>query len=677
MTVVSKLRQLLRRVVPVPPVASATEPSTTFWKANEHWPDQIDAAGTTVDRWLDDRRRAGRLYGDLNSAAIDRLRSKWPSRVEQTLAAADRVLAHEFDLLGSGRVAIVDPDRPHRADGYQPIDWNVDPVAKLRFPTNFPHKAWNPSLRPGLADIKWPWEIGRCQHWVTLGQAYRFTGDERYALEIVRQHADFLAVNPAGVGVQFVCTMDVAIRAFNWALAFEMIRASSSFDRAAMASAYRSLFEVGLFIEQNLENTYEVTSNHFLSNIVGLYAVGVVFRDLAAGQRWIARCREWVEQEMRVQILEDGVDYESSIPYHRLVAELFMGAARLAVVEGAPLSAFYRGRLHQMLDFHHAITRPDGLMPQVGDADDGRLHIFTDYGMWRPQDGRHLLGPAAVMFDEPGWLATGGEAGMWEAAWWDLDADRVAKVAPPDPSARLFPQAGLAVARHAGTYLLVTNGRVGTNGFGNHKHNDLLGFEFHAGGVPLIVDPGSYLYTSDPDARNLFRSTRSHNTLQVDGVEQNDIRSDYLFRMFETSTVEQLQFTDTPDETVYRGRHTGYERLPAPVTHQREIRMAKPSAALAITDRLSGTGSHELSWHFHLAPGVTITPLRDHEFKLAAAGRAWALRAPQGVTASISNAWYSPSFGVRVPCAAIDFTLRQELSGAGEYQFTIGALGNA
>ena len=40
-------------------------------------------------------------------------------------------------------------------------------------------------------------------------------------------------------------------------------------------------------------------------------------------------------------------------------------------------------------------------------------------------------------------------------------------------------------------YLLVTNGIVGTAGFGNHKHNDLLGFEYHVDGVPVLVDPGS------------------------------------------------------------------------------------------------------------------------------------------------------------------------------------------
>mgnify|MGYP003337307296 CR=1 FL=1 len=107
--------------------------------------------------------------------------------------------------------------------------------------------------------------------------------------------------------------------------------------------------------------------------------------------------------------------------------------------------------------------------------------------------------------------------------------------------AKLFPDAGLAVYRDgAGQYLLITNGKVGTNGFGNHKHNDLLSFEYHHDGVALVVDPGSYVYTSDFDARNRFRSTAYHNTLQLDGREQNDLKPEWIFRLFETSHAEHI-----------------------------------------------------------------------------------------------------------------------------------------
>ena len=672
MSISSKLAGLLRRLREVPPQPPAPSAVSAEQVAlPERWEDQFSAPGLTAAGWIEQRRAGGRLYSDLSPAAIDRLRVRFPNQSARTRRAADRVCRHEFDLLGSGPYTPVDPDRPRAADGYTPIDWALDPIAGKRFPTGFPFSDWNPQMRPGLADIKLPWEIGRCQHWPTLGQAFRLTGDERYAAELLRQHADFLEMNPVGDGVQYVCTMDIAIRAFNWAIAFELIRTARVFDATAAVFAYRSMFEVGLFIESHLENKYEVTSNHFLSNAVGLYALGVVFADLPVGQRWLREGRQWLEQEMKVQVLEDGADYESSIPYHRLVAELFLSGARLAECEGAPLSAFYLDRLRRMIDFLAGVLRPDGLLPQVGDADDGRVHIFTDYGTWPPQDGRHLIGPAAMLLREPSWLGTGDEDSLWEAAWWGY-ADEPAPSAVTDTrGARLFEHAGIAIARSSRAYLLVSNGRVGTNGFGNHKHNDLLAFEFHGDGVPLLVDPGSYVYTSDPDARNLFRGTSFHNTVIVDDVEQNDIRADYLFRMFETSTVEHRVFEDAPAFTDYRGRHTGYERLPAPVTHDRAFRVLKDEGALCIVDRFTGSGRHALRWHFHFAPGVVIEQTAPSEVTLTAGAQRWRFQASGDLSVTMTDAWYSPSYGVRLPCRAINLSMTADVADLA-CAFTIG-----
>src|SRR6185295_19480097 len=122
--------------------------------------------------------------------------------------------------------------------------------------------------------------LGRCQQLVPLGQAYRLTSDSRYAREVFLQIEDFAEANPTGVGVQWLCTMDVAIRAANWTIALALVRSCADIDPARWVNAYRLLFDHGVFIENNLENTYEVTSNHFLSNIVGLNVVAAVFAEL-------------------------------------------------------------------------------------------------------------------------------------------------------------------------------------------------------------------------------------------------------------------------------------------------------------------------------------------------------------------------------------------------------------
>jgi len=632
-------------------------------------------ARTSFETWFRTLDADSASYGELSADAVERLALRCCRQVAATLEAAERILLHEFDLLGSGRFVPADPDRPARSSGYRPIDWYWDPVSRLRFPRGIPVAEWDLyKMRPGLADIKLPWELGRCQHWVTLGQAYRLSGDPRYAREIGEQLRDFGEANPVGVGVQWTCTMDVALRAASWAMGLVLVRSCADLDAPFWHEAYSALFAHGTFIDSHLENGHEVTSNHFLSDIVGLFFVARVFRGLPEGGRWERFCRRALEEEIQRQVLEDGADFESSVPYHRLVTELFLGAARLADRGRAPLSEAYRDRLRRMVEFHLAVARPDGLMPQIGDADDGRLHVFTDYGRWLPQDGRHLLAPAGRMFGERTWLSQAGEGRDWEAGWWgyEVEEETFASTALPD-ECRLFPQAGLAVVRERGHYLIVTNGPVGTKGIGNHKHNDQLGFEYHAAGRAVLVDPGSLAYTGDPLTRNLFRSTASHNTLRLDAQEQNEVKPEWLFRMFEKARPEHLRFESTESYVEYEGRHSGYRRLSRPVVHERRLRLLRDSGTLLILDRLIGDGEHEAAWHFHGAPGLTFRRLGPRLFRLDGQGVSFRLWVPDGVNGEPVAAAYSPSYGVRVPCSALDLVRRVGLEEEARFFFAIGS----
>lgn len=619
--------------------------------------------------WIAGRRSAAATYVDLPAAALQSIHELMPRDVTDAVAAAERFHHHEFNLLGSGPFVPVDPDRAPQGD-YRPIDWYLDPVRGLRFPRGVPYKEWKLyEMRPGNADVKYPWELARCQHWVTLGQAYRLTGDERFAREISSQLDDFVAANPVGIGINWTCTMDVGLRAVSWVLALDLIRHSKDLNDAFWARAYAALFDHGLFIRGNLENNYEVTSNHFLSNVVGLWYVGRMFETLPQGGDWLAFARTSLETEIDVQILPDGADFESSVPYHRLVSELFLGCLRLADFTNEPLSAHYRARVRDMIDYLASVTRPDGLMPQSGDADDGRLHVAGGLGTTSPQDGRHLLGPAARVFDRPDWARMAGRAGAWECAWWGLGVTAAPAESAFPTVVRLFPDAGHAVVRDGGLYLLVTNSIVGTKGFGNHKHNDQLGFEYHFGGGPLVVDPGSYVYTSDPEARNLFRGTAYHNTLMVDGTEQNEFNPEWLFRMFEKAAAEHLAFTDG-DVVEYLGRHAGYTRLAEGVTHTRRFALDRPSGHLVIDDQLTGAGRHQLAWRFHFAPGVT--PNRDGSTVVLTAPWARARLAwPATLSAQLAPSWYSPSYGARVPSHCLTLSAEHELADSVGWRFTI------
>jgi Heparinase II/III-like protein/Heparinase II/III N-terminus len=384
---------------------------------------------------------------------------------------------------------------------------------------------------------------------------------------------------------------------------------------------------------------------------------------LPQARLWDDFCRKSLEREIVVQIHDEGADFESAVPYHRLVTELFLASARLAQFQGRPLSANYHERLCRMVDFLAGVQRPDGLMPVIGDNDDGRFHIATRYGDWNRQDARHIFAPAAKTLDRPDWLRLAGDDGRWEAAWWGFDPSDVATGNEPAPDTRtLYPDLGVAVTRTGGHYLAITNGAVGTKGFGNHKHNELLGFEYHVDGVPLIVDAGSFVYTSDFAARNAFRSTAYHNTVRIDGAEQNETNPEWIFRLFESANPTHETFEETDGSVTYLGSHTGYQRIEAKATHKRCFTYRRATGHLSIDDRITGEGQHELAWHFHAAPGVRLSIEADAIILANGAVRV-RLSLPAGLAAEISDAWYSPSYGVRLACQAIELKATVPLDG--------------
>jgi ubiquinone/menaquinone biosynthesis C-methylase UbiE len=635
----------------------------------------LTSAKLTFPNWLERRRETKRQYTEAALPYLGPISEREPDAVKATVEAAANFLAHRFDLLGSGPFASVDPDRPARG-GYRPIDWYLDPVRNLRFPRGVPHKEWKLyEMRPANADVKYPWELARSQHWITLAQAWRLTGDDRFAREVADQLDDFTEANPIGIGINWTCTMDVAIRAANWCLSLSLVQNCPTLDAEFWRRAYEALFEHATFIFGNLENHYEVTSNHYLSNVVGLHVLAAEFIDLEAGREWDRWSREALETEMNVQVHEEGTDFESAVPYHRLVTELFMASARLAGHQARPLSREYEAKLARMVDFAFTVTRPDGLMPVIGDADDGRFHIMGHLGGWDRQDGRHLFAPAALLLGRPDWLPYAGPAAVWEATWWGFDPASIEGASdrlPLPPAVKLFPNFGVAVARRGGHYLVVTNGAVGTKGFGNHKHNELLSFEYHTDGTPVVVDPGSFCYTSDFTARNLFRGTAYHNTVFVDDVEQNEINPDWIFRMFEKANPEHLGFTEDRDCVEYRGRHRGYERLDQPVTHERSLRLNRETGLLLIEDRLIGTGEHELKWHFHLAPGVGARSGSREVFELSTARGPVLIAGDPVLVGDIENSWYSPSYGVRIPTQRLALRCRTMIRGTAVWRFALG-----
>src|SRR5262249_20633087 len=160
-----------------------------------------------------------------------------------------------------------------------------------------------------------------------------------YAREFVDEVTDWLADNPFAYSVNWSCAMDVALRAMSWIWGFHFFAASRSCaDGAFRARLLKALFLHGEFIHANLERS-DVNGNHYLTDGVGLVFLGAFFHDSADGRRWLQAGRDIVVGEIANQVSDDGVDFEQSTAYHRLVLEGFLTSYLLLDHAGAPAPA--------------------------------------------------------------------------------------------------------------------------------------------------------------------------------------------------------------------------------------------------------------------------------------------------------------------------------------------------
>jgi uncharacterized heparinase superfamily protein len=435
-----------------------------------------------------------------------------------------------------------------------------------------------------------PWELSRGQHLPLLAAACELTGDRRYLDELGAQLDSWIAGNPAELGPNWASTMDTAIRAANWVAALALA-AKHAEGEPWLGRALESLLLHGRFVRTHLEWS-EARGNHYLSDVVGLLPVAALFSGGPEGRGWAEWAADELVAEMEHQVREDGTAHEASTAYHRLVTELFVCGTQAAdALVPDRLPQWYRDRIERMLEFVRDYTRPDGLAPQVGDADDGRFLPLGDYGL-DPRDHRHLFAQAGRAFE-------------------------------PASRSAAYQRGGFYVLRRGDLYAIVRCGDVGRHGQGGHGHNDQLSFELVRGRRPLVIDPGSFLYTPDPVERNRFRSTAYHATLRLDEGEQNELRTDDLFLMADRARAEQLAWK----ESSFEGRHRGFPGA----THTRRIELHDDG--LRIRDTVSSPVAHELEWTFPLGPG---------------AGGDVEVRA-EGLDFQPEDGWYSPRYGIREP----------------------------
>jgi len=424
---------------------------------------------------------------------------------------------------------------------YTYIDWHRDRRSGWSWPRLIRPQDIEYGIPEG-SDVKNPWELSRMQNLPSMAFFILNLddgGQKREILaEVKNQIFDFCQANPPGFGVNWACPMDISLRLISWIVCYDLLQDEEElFTKAQHKEFIARLVDHAQYIEKHIEWNPSVRGNHYYINCLGLLIAGATLQGHPSQGKWLAYGAGTFLNETGLQFLKTGGNFESSTYYHRLMSEAAcLGMAVLLkyqselqtlprrfveqasaipggdVIAGvfhqfAEQTASVIDRLKQSYLFSVWLINEGGVAPQFGDNDGGRsLPLIPDEkGCFDcPSDWpRHI----------------GFWQGLFETEGKTIEAQYLRSIAtcehlsvPVETDGhKAFPDFGLYAWHRRNYRFWLKVSSTGQHGNGGHDHCDCLSFELSWKNKPLIIQPGTGVYTPLPKVRNKHRDAVFHN----------------------------------------------------------------------------------------------------------------------------------------------------------------------
>lgn len=398
----------------------------------------------------------------------------------------------------------------------------------------------------------------------------------------------------------------ISLRLMNWcALFWGRWRPRTEADPEFLDELWRGVFFQAEWLIRNLET--HLLGNHLFENAAALAFVGSCF-DGPASARWRRTGIGLLTRELGEQILPDGMHFERSPMYHLRIMQVLEW---LQATGDTELVDLVSNPLERMRDVLHKLTHPDG---QIALLNDSALGIYPEPGTF---------------------LSRSGSREFSQGAW-------------------ALPQAGYYGYRDAaeGTYLVCDAGAIGPDYIPGHAHADIFSFELSIRGQRVIADAGVHDYVAG-EMRRYCRSTRAHNTVEVNGLDQCECWG--AFRVARRGYPRDVRFVpDSDGGFTLDGWHDGYHRLPGEPTHYRTFHW-NPIEGLYIRDRVTAKNPVQAVSRFHLHPDCKILNAGGGRVRISCSGGQFTVEYPETCRMMIEESLYCPEFNKQIKSQAIAF----------------------
>ena len=487
------------------------------------------------------------------------LKIEEPSNVDATIAAANKILDGEINMLG---LSYIYPKKE--------IDWKLNPTSGKENMT-----------------FEWGFSLNRHAFWKQLAAAYIATKDEKYSADWADQLQSWVEAMPAPAveqeqGGSGWRGLEAGLRmSENWPYSWVSFCKSPCVSDATLILGLKSVWDHATFLAAHPYGP----SNHFLIAMIGLVSAGDHFPEFSQAPNWRKHGIEQMNRCLTSGTLPEGAWYELSPSYHQWVTDQALNMAVLTKESGFASELPNLDLLQKMAEWNFHIIAPDYTVPCLNDG-----NYQTLQGICKPQ--------TLALFPDSQLLRWGTSV---------LNGD--SNPSPPSWTSEALPGSGYMIMRTGwkkdDSFVLMKTGPLG----GWHGHQDALNLIAWFYGRCFLFSTSGYKYDNSI-WRKYGPSTKAASTVMVDGLGQQ--RSfDSLTNPIGANSPETpaAKFITTPSIDYASGWYVdGYGATRSDVqklaTHHREVAFIKPASGfltmMVVLDTLKPVDGkshqYELRW---------------------------------------------------------------------------------
>ena len=510
--------------------------------------------------------------------------------------------------------------------------WSAGFQTKQTWPNTWSY-ALDYKQRDDIGDARTNWELNRHFQFALLAKAAYVSGERKHEQELHMLFDDWNRLNPWLHGICWVSVMEVAIRCIQWCVALAFLNKCKQGASERLTKALETgIANMAAYVSRHYSR-FSSANNHLLVEACALAYAGFAMRH----KRWQRLAIHILDQQLKRQYFEDGVNKEMALHYQTFAMEAYALTMHLMQVNNMKVPATWTEAMKKQCEFvaHCGVGNH---VCAFGDDDEGKV---LDLKGGAVDHYRYVLQLCSLVVE--GDVRYDAFEEVEETIGWLFNETEIerCKALPlyDNTKSRIFVAGGYSLLRSNDQRVVVgiDHAPLGFGSIAAHGHADALSFQLFVDERPVFIDPGTYIYHCWLDKRNDYRKSINHNTVTIHNTEQSEMLGAFLWgkkaqTRLTTTLLSQEQQTIGAETMGMSG-----------VKHAR--RFVLKDHTLTIEDEFE----RECPWvaTFLLAPDI-----RPQLSAGQATCKTFSLTSQTGEM-TIDKAWASSAYGLETPTLAL------------------------